>query len=187
VENPEGRSDTSRPSVLAHALALETGSNGLAGGTAGVATQPKVEPVFNQRNLPKHEQEEFVWATYENLSTFYKQTSTLLALDAVNDEFSRGYALADADEGTACYGIVGGEGSGGHKWDVIDVAFHPSRAVIATCCQDWWVRIWALPETPSVDVQDRTAKGYRPALISFPLFGTNRIHAENIDNIEWYV
>jgi polycomb protein EED len=103
---------------------------------------------------------------------------------------SRNYPMGDADEGDACVFILAGEGPAGHRWDVVSLAFHPTQRAIVTTGQDYSVRIWALPEYPEVtdpfEIR-RTPPGYRPEIIHFPLFATQRLHENPVDCIEWLV
>jgi len=126
--------------------------------------------------------------TYESLSDRYAKTKLAYSgPDPADDTLSRAYVLGQADEGTACYAILAGEGLGGHRWDATAVAFHPRHRAVVTAGHDNSVRIWALPESIVEEDGDkgRTPLGVRPKLVSFPLFATNRIHDGGIDSIEW--
>lgn len=100
---------------------------------------------------------------------------------------SRNYPMGDADEGDACIFILVGEGAGGHEWEIVTLAFHPTQRAIVTGGMDYGVRIWALPEYPIVIDPSikKTEVGYRPRKIYFPVFATNRLHEDAIDCIEW--
>ena len=105
------------------------------------------------------------------------------------DQPSRNFPMGDADEGDACVCILAGEGAAGHKWDVEAVAFHPTQRAIVTCGMDFGVRIWALPEYPEItnSAPYKTPQGYRPQVVRFPIFGTNRLHEDAVDCIDWCV
>jgi len=130
--------------------------------------------------------EDGLLVTYESLSDRYVKTQSAYAdPNPANDVLSRAYALGQADEGTACYAILAGEGLGGHRWDATAVAFHPHHRAVVTAGHDYSVRIWAIPESPEHGDEGRTPLGYHPELVSYPLFATNRIHDGGIDCIEW--
>lgn len=121
---------------------------------------------------------------------------------------SENYPQGDADEGTACVGIIAGE-QYGHRAEVStivsmasccdykvgrfltdDQAFHPWHDAIASGGLDRQVKIWPLPPLPLAtwESPDRTIPpGYRPTIISEPLFSTDTIHHGPLDCLDWYV
>ncbi|WWD20185.1 hypothetical protein CI109_104661 [Kwoniella shandongensis] len=102
------------------------------------------------------------------------------------DKPNENFPMGDADEGNTIVAILAGEGKAGHQGYVTCAAFHPTKRAIATCGMDYVVKIWPLPPLPEITVRPvPTPRGYRPAVIHFPLFLTNRFHDDFLDHIDW--
>lgn len=116
------------------------------------------------------------------------------------DKVDENYPMGMADEGSVIVAVLAGEGSGGHRDQVVGAvsvtqgrqslfqAFHPRYRAIATCGCDHIVKIWSLPPFPEAKPNEMpTPIGYRPVIVYFPLFSTNRLHEHVVDTIEWCV
>jgi hypothetical protein len=116
---------------------------------------------------------------------------------------SQNFPMGDADEGSHCIAILAGWRFGHDAeagalvsaamcslaWLISDSsqAFHPHHAAIASGGLDRQVKIWALPPLPPPSglKNGYAPKGYRPNVISQPIFSTDDIHKFAIDCIDW--
>jgi WD40 repeat protein len=156
--------------------------------TSGAASLPPVETSDQaEPTVNRNQSGDRLLVTYASLSDRYAKTKPAYnSPNPADDTLSRAYALGQADEGSACYAILAGEGLGGHRWDATAVAFHPRHRAVVTAGHDYSVRIWAVPESPAAEGdRGRTPLGFHPKLVSYPLFATNRLHEGGIDGIEW--